>query len=153
MEKVLTHKGYTGSIEVSLEDDCLHGRVLFVNDLITYEGPTPAGLEKTFKKAVDRYLEHCRTIGKKPDKACSGNLNVRLGPDLHRKAATKAVQEGRTLNDLIARAVEASIDPPAPHLVVHEHIVVEEIRPLGVRVAGGSSNESAIRWERYGATH
>jgi predicted HicB family RNase H-like nuclease len=147
--KVLTHKGYSGSLEVSLEDDCLHGRVLFVNDLITYEGQTPAELKAAFKEAVDRYLDHCAAAGKKPDKACSGNLNVRLSPDLHRRAATKALQDGRTLNDFIVKAVEATLYP-AP-VVVHQHVIVEEIRDVGARVGGSLTHE--IRWERHGATH
>lgn len=149
MEKVLNHKGYSGSVEVSLDDDCLHGKVLFVNDLITYEGQTPAQLKKAFLEAVDRYLVHCVAAGKTPDKACSGNLNVRLNPDLHRRAATRAVQEGRTLNDFIVKAVAMAV-APAP-VIVHEHIMVEEIRDIGPRVGG--SLTGAISWERHGATH
>ena len=37
---VLTYKTYIGSIEVSVEDECLHGKILFIDDLITYEANT-----------------------------------------------------------------------------------------------------------------
>ena len=56
----LSHKGYTGSIEVSLEDNCLHGRVLFIEDIVTYEGETVDDLATSFKDAVDRYVTYCK---------------------------------------------------------------------------------------------
>ena len=57
----LSHKGYTGSIEVSFEDNCLHGRVLFIEDIVTYEGESVEELATSFKDAVDRYLAYCKT--------------------------------------------------------------------------------------------
>jgi predicted HicB family RNase H-like nuclease len=152
MDNVLTHKGYAGSVEVSLEDDCLHGRVLFVNDIITYEGQTPAELSSAFKQAVDAYLDHCKAVGKQPDKACSGNLNVRLGPELHRKAATRAAQQGRTLNDFIARSVEAALDPSDAKVVLHQHVLVSEGQQVVAQV-GGSAGQ-LVQWVQHGAaTH
>ena len=35
--EMLAHKGYNGSIETSVEDNVLHGKVLCINDLVTYE--------------------------------------------------------------------------------------------------------------------
>ena len=52
----LSHKGYTGSIEVSFGDNCLHGRILFIDDIVTYEGETVDELATSFKDAVDRYV-------------------------------------------------------------------------------------------------
>lgn len=152
MDKALLHKGYTGSVEVSLEDECLHGRVLFVTDLITYEGATVQELEASFKSAVDRYLEHCKRVGKQPDKSCSGNLNVRLGVELHRQAATAAVHAGCSLNDFVVKAVEAAVDPAEPRRVLHEHVLVgERVRDVGPLTA--SSSAGGVVWEDHVVTH
>ncbi len=63
-DKTTSYKGYQGSIDVSLEDDCLHGRLLFINDIITYEGETPSALIRSFRESVDGYLEYCDRTGK-----------------------------------------------------------------------------------------
>ena len=57
----LSHKGYTGSIEVSFEDNCLHGRVHFIEDIVSYEGETVDDLATSFEDAVDRYVDYCKT--------------------------------------------------------------------------------------------
>lgn len=57
IEDKLEHRGYIGTAEVSLEDNCLHGRLKFIKDLVTYEAQTVAGLKAAFVKAVDDYLE------------------------------------------------------------------------------------------------
>lgn len=62
----LEYKGYKGSIEVCLEDDLLHGKLLGINDLITYEGYTVQEIRKAFEDAVNDYLETCKELGRKP---------------------------------------------------------------------------------------
>ena len=37
MSTKLFYKGFTGSAEVSIEDQCLFGKIEFIGDLITYE--------------------------------------------------------------------------------------------------------------------
>ena len=106
----MKHRGFTGSHEISFDDDCLHGRVLFIDDLISYEGASPAALKQGFIDAVDRYIAHCEQTGKAPDKPYSGTFNVRVGPELHRRAARCAVQRGMTLNEMMTRALQASVD-------------------------------------------
>ena len=66
--KTLSYKGYQGSSECSVEDGCLFGRILFVRDVVTYEGNTVAELEAAFREAVDDYLATCAKIGKNPQK-------------------------------------------------------------------------------------
>jgi hypothetical protein len=45
-DKTFSYKGFCGSKEISLEDDCLFGKILFVNDLVTYEAESPSALKK-----------------------------------------------------------------------------------------------------------
>ena len=106
----LSRKGYTGSVEVSFEDNCLHGRVLFIDDIITYEGETVEDLATSFKDAVDRYIAYCEETGKPANKPYSGTFNVRVGEELHRKAAQEAYNRNITLNDYVAQAVKTATE-------------------------------------------
>jgi len=72
-EQRLEYKGYQGSVEVSLEDSVLHGRVLCIDDLVTFEAQTPDGLRQAFKQQVDEYLVFCEEEGVVPDKPFSYN--------------------------------------------------------------------------------
>ena len=89
--QTLAYKGYIGSVDVSLEDDCLHGRVQFIDDIISYEGATPVELKRAFEDAVDRYLAYCEKTGKSANKSFSGSFNVRVGADRHRALAHAAM--------------------------------------------------------------
>lgn len=106
----LQHKGYYGSVEYSAEDDVLHGRVLNINDIVIYEGRTVEEIKANFVDAVEGYLNMCEELGSRPDKPASGKFNVRIDPDLHRAAQARAAQEGASLNEVVAKALEAYIE-------------------------------------------
>ena len=55
----MEYKEYQGSVEIDLETNMLFGKILFVNDLVTYEAKTVAALRKAFQEAVDDYLDTC----------------------------------------------------------------------------------------------
>lgn len=102
----LTYKGYTGSIEVSIEDRCLHGRLLFIIDLITYEGNTVDDIKGAFQSATDRYIAYCDKTGKPANKPYSGTLNVRIGPDRHRALAQLSNRKKISINEAICSAID-----------------------------------------------
>jgi predicted HicB family RNase H-like nuclease len=101
----IDYKFYTGAIEVDQESGCLHGKVLFINDLVTFQGASFSELMNDFQGAVDDYLALCKKIGKQPDKPFSGTFNVRVGPELHAAAARAALATDSTLNDFVRRAI------------------------------------------------
>ena len=108
--KTLRHKGYLGSAEISTEDNCLHGQILYVKDLVTYEAENPAELQSAFEAAVEDYLQTCAQIGKCPDKPFSGSFNVRIPPEQHRSVAIAATQNETSLNSWIAEAIKAKLE-------------------------------------------
>ena len=87
MSHTFEYKGYNGSVLYSAEDKTLHGRIIGIRDMVTYEGKNVSSLEKNFKAAVDEYLKFCKAEGKTPDTPYKGSFNVRLGTDLHKRAA------------------------------------------------------------------
>jgi predicted HicB family RNase H-like nuclease len=107
------HKGYQGSVKVSVEDNCLHGKIEFISDLVNYEAETVEQLEKEFKLAVDSYLETCKEVGMEPKKPFKGSFNVRIGQELHEKAAKRAGEIGKTLNDYIKDIVKKDTESHA----------------------------------------
>lgn len=109
MGDFLKHKGYLGSVEFSHEDDCLVGKVQFINDLIMYEGECLPEIKVNFQSAVDEYLDYCRQEGIEPSKSFKGSLNVRLGEELHRKCAQQALVLGCSLNQFIIEAAESYV--------------------------------------------
>jgi len=122
------YKDYLGSIEVSVEDACLHGRILFIDDLIIYEGQTLGELKAAFQSAVDSYLAACEQLKREPQKRLSGTFNVRIGPDLHRKSAVAARTAGIKLNEFVRSAIIQKLKdkPEITVHYVHEHVVRSE---------------------------
>ena len=47
---MLKYKGYLGSAEFSAEDEVLHGQIVAINDLVTYEGDSVKALKKAFEE-------------------------------------------------------------------------------------------------------
>ncbi|CAH9018726.1 type II toxin-antitoxin system HicB family antitoxin [Candidatus Nitrosacidococcus sp. I8] len=82
----LEYKDYLGTIEPDLKTGALFGKLEFIRDLVTYEGETLKLLEQAFQQSVDEYLESCAELDKIPDKPLKGTFNVRINPELHRKA-------------------------------------------------------------------
>jgi len=99
------YQGYYGSVQYSKEDDCLYGRIEFIDDLVLYDGKSLPELRAAFEHAVDDYLEQCRLNGQEPNVTCKGSFNVRLGSELHRRAAVAAKQAQQTLNEFVKDAV------------------------------------------------
>lgn len=143
-DKFLQHRGYLGSVQMSLEDNCLYGEVLFINDLVNYEAQTPEQLQTAFAEAVDDYLKRCEAEGLDPDKPCSGTFNVRLTPELHRAACCEAVRNGTTLNDYVKEAVQNAVSRQRPVVnELHHHTHVHHQVSLSDE---GSFGESAPGW-------
>ena len=120
--KLMQYKSFYGSAEISLEDGVLFGKIECINDLVTYEADNPAELKAAFEEAVDDYIQTCAEIGKEPEKPFSGTFNVRVGPDIHKKAYLKSLNEGLSLNDLVKKSIESYLDDKKE---VHMHLHTE----------------------------
>lgn len=120
--KLMNYKGFYGSVETSLEDGVLFGKIECINDLVNYEAETLAALRAAFEESVDDYLETCAEIGKSPDKPMSGTFNVRVGAELHKQAYIAATNAGKTLNEFVKAALEeATSDTNDKHVHLHIH--------------------------------
>lgn len=108
--KTFEHRGYFGSIEADAESEVLFGKLLFVNDLVTYEGENVVALKEAFVEAVEDYLETCSELGVNPERPMKGVFNVRIAPELHREAAVRAATMGVSLNDYVRQSIQMRVD-------------------------------------------
>lgn len=110
MKNYLEYKGYRGSVSYSAEDKILYGEVLGIRDSISFEGESIDELERDFHFAIDDYLETCKELGRNPDKEFKGLFNVRISPELHKKAFFHAKENNMTLNELVSESIKEYLD-------------------------------------------
>jgi len=114
MKDALRYKGFIGSVHFAAEDRVFYGKVEGVSDLITFEGSTVDELEKGFKYMVDEHIKDCEINNTPLEKSYKGNLNIRLSPELHKKAAYNASIRGISLNQYINNAIKKAIASSDP---------------------------------------
>ena len=66
MMNVLTYKGYKARVEFDPRDNIFVGRVLGIEDGISFHGETVAALKERFAAAINHYLADCKATGRKP---------------------------------------------------------------------------------------
>lgn len=117
MSNLISYKGYRATVEYSAEDGMLIGSVVGIRDSLNFHGHTVAEITQSFHDSIDGYLDMCKKLGRSPDKEYKGSFNVRMSPQLHRRAVMAAESNGMTLNQFVQRAVEKQLNPsPARHL-------------------------------------
>ena len=98
MMNVMTYRGYKARIEFDPRDNIFVGRVLGIEDGISFHGETVADLKERFAAAINHYLADCKAMGRKPEKPASGKLMLRIAPEIHAKALVEARASGKSLN-------------------------------------------------------
>lgn len=101
----MTCKGFTARIEFDERGAIFVGRLLGVSDMVSFHGEAVNELRGAFEEAVDDYIETCRKIGKKPEKPVSGNMMLRVPPEVHLGALTVAEAHGQSLNQWAAEVL------------------------------------------------
>jgi predicted HicB family RNase H-like nuclease len=61
-----------GKVEFDDEADILHGEVIGLRDVITFQGRTVDEVKGAFRESVDDYLAFCAKRGEEPEKPFSG---------------------------------------------------------------------------------
>lgn len=100
------YKGYSAKVSVDEEQGVLHGEVLGIADVVTFQGSSVEELVKAFHESVDDYLAYCTERGEEPEKPYSGRFVLRMPPRLHRKVAVAAKKNDVSMNDWIVAAIE-----------------------------------------------
>ncbi len=105
MKDILKYNDFMASVHYSAEDEIFYGKIMGLDDSLTFEGKSVTALQKSFKETVEDYLVICKEIGKDPHKSYKGSFNVRIDPDLHKKAAVTSLELGISLNQLVEESI------------------------------------------------
>jgi predicted HicB family RNase H-like nuclease len=92
---------YTGVFDYDPNAEIFHGEVANTAAVLTFQGRSVSELKKALKDTVDVYIEWCQKRGKEPQKPFSGNIPLRLGPELHREVAAAALSERKSVNQFV----------------------------------------------------
>ena len=111
MSKMMEYNGYHAQVEYNSEDELFVGKVYGIADSLYFHGTSIDELENMFKQSIDNYLQMCAECGKSPEREYKGSFNIRISPELHRKIAIQAADDGITLNQYVLNALEKSLAP------------------------------------------
>ncbi len=125
MENILEYKGYFTKVQYSAEDNVLYGQVEGLVDLVTFESPDCSKIEKEFHAAIDDYLAFCEEMGKSPDKSYKGSFNIRVSPDIHKRADIIAKKQGITLNQFVSDAIAAHLEGEKSQTIIYYPLPVQ----------------------------
>ncbi|MDJ0596298.1 MAG: type II toxin-antitoxin system HicB family antitoxin [Pleurocapsa sp. MO_226.B13] len=105
----MKYKGYEAIVEFDEVDELFFGNVINTRDVISFDGKTVDELKQSFEAVIDQYLSDCRKEGKEPDKPFSGQFNLRISPELHRKISLEAKKQNMSLNTFVEQTLEKSV--------------------------------------------
>lgn len=102
----MRHGDFVARVDFDPELGLFHGRVVNIEDVVSFYGGSPAELQRELVKSVNTYVKVCKERGIAPSKSFSGRVNVRIPERLHRAIATAAATEDKSLNAWIAEVLE-----------------------------------------------
>lgn len=94
----MSYRGYSTAMTFDPDDKIIVGRVLDVDDIITFHSESVANFEANFHVVIDDYIAACETLGGAPEKPASGKLMLRVAPSVHAAAIRAATRKGMSLN-------------------------------------------------------
>lgn len=80
------------------EDKIVVGRVLGIDDIISFHGESISEFESSFHATVDDYLAASRELGEPPERPASGKVMLRIAPEIHAAALKAAARSSTSLN-------------------------------------------------------
>jgi predicted HicB family RNase H-like nuclease len=107
MSNTISYSGYTASLSFDTDDKLIVGRVLDIDDIITFHGESVAEFEAAFHVAVDGYIAACQQLGSAPEKPDGGKMMLRVAPTVRAAELGSAARSAATLNRLIDQTAES----------------------------------------------
>jgi len=111
---MIEYKGYHGVFEFDSSVDAFHGRVIGLQDVVTFQGRSLDELRREMAESVEDYLELCAEVGKDPERPFRGEFLVRTTPEVHRAAAVEAEASGMSLNAWVEAAITSVVREARP---------------------------------------
>ena len=109
---MMEYMGYIANVVYDESIGAIHGTVIGLRDVITFEAESVGELEQAFHDSVDDYLEFSAELGREPERSFSGKFNVRVPPDLHRRIVYRAELDNMSMNSWFVRTLASSVAKP-----------------------------------------
>ena len=110
MSTIVMYKGYTGNLSIDVEAALLHGRIVNLTDVVTFQGSTVEEARRAFHDSVDDYLTYCEELGQEPERPFSGKLLLRTTPERHHRIFIAASLQGKSVNAWIDDVISQAAD-------------------------------------------
>ena len=149
---ILKYKGYEGTATLDMARGVCRGKILLIDDLVTYESADPKSLQAEFEAAVEDYLDTCVQLGREAQVPLKGQFNVRIDPDLHKGLVLRAAQDDVSLNETVARACAAYVCGDVNHNHKHDHTLTVTLTAEEKTVTRVVSGSSPLHWETGGSS-
>lgn len=98
MKNTITYRGYIASLEFDPIDNILVGRVLDIDDIISFHGESVAAFTSAFHEAVDDYVAACEKLKQAPENPHPDGSCCGFDPAVHAAALKAAAHTGQSLN-------------------------------------------------------
>ena len=108
MSNTMQYRGYTASMSFDADDKIIVGRVLDIDDIVTFHGASVVEFEAHFHTVMDDYIAACEALGSGPERPASGRLMLRVSPEVHAASLKAAALSGSSLNRWAEQALKAA---------------------------------------------
>ena len=96
-------------IEYDPDIEMFRGEFIGLNGGADFYAADASGLKYEGEISLNMFKGICREKGKPYRRGYSGELRLRLSPELHLEVATKAAQEGQSINKWIVSTVSQAV--------------------------------------------
>ena len=86
----MAYKGYTASIVFDTEGKIIVGRIVDIDEVISFHGESVAEFEPNFHVAIEDCLAASKGLGSAPEKPAKAKVMLRISPEIH----AAAIEEG-----------------------------------------------------------
>jgi len=115
----MSYKGYTASMVFDADDKIIVGRVLDIDDIISFHGESISEFESNFHTVVEDYLAASKELQSPPEKPASGKVMLRIAPEIHAAALKAAARSGTSLNKWAEGALGKAAKKSSSRLSAH----------------------------------
>ncbi len=112
MSNFMTYKGYTTNMVFDADDKIIVGRVLDIDDIISFHGESIVEFESSFHAAIEGYLAASKELGSAAERPASGKVMLRIAPEVHAAALKAAARSGTSLNKWAESAIAKAAHKP-----------------------------------------
>lgn len=109
MMNIMEINGYRAVIQYDPEIDLFRGEFIGLNGGADFYAKDIDNLRKEGEISLKVFLEMCLEDGIEPRKEYSGKFNLRVSPQMHTEIVTRAMAEGKSLNQWVIDVLDESL--------------------------------------------